>query len=399
MVESLSDSLRASEFLRSKSARPGRVALLQRFIPHYRFPLYEKLHRSSRYHWSFFCDEHPGGEFSGLAAPDLGALDVRRTHNRHLGGPFLWQSGLKVRRPEFNVLMVDLGWTIASNPFHLMRARGRGIATIGWSKGVAQDGGPKKSPLRLALQHWLTFRCDALVAYGLMSRDYFVKLGFPAERIFVAQNAIDTARVARERTAALAQRDERRCALALPDRPVVGFLGKIASFKQVDRIVAAYELARKSGMDALLVIAGKGPGRAALEAQISASAFRSDIYYVPDVPAGAESGYFQLFDLYLSFSQGGLAILEAMAHGRAVLSTPEKFPETELLADNDTAFLSADFTVESFACRMREALANAEQRAAIGRAAEAAVLAGATQEKMVASIDAAVDCALARRKA
>jgi glycosyltransferase involved in cell wall biosynthesis len=360
-------------------------------------PLFEKLHGRSRYRWSFFCDDHPGGDFSGLAAPDLGALDVRRTRNRHLGGPFLWQSGLDVRRPEFDALMVDLGWTIVSNPFHLMRARRRGLATIGWSKGVAQEGGPRKSGLRLAVERWLTFRCDALVAYGKLSRDYFVRLGFPAERIFVAQNAVDTARIARERAAALAQRDERRRALALPDRPVVGFLGKIAPFKQVDRLVAAYELARRDGLDALLVIAGKGPGRAALEAQIAASPFRPDIYYVPNVPAGTEPGWFQLFDLYLSFSQGGLAILEAMAHGRAVLSTPEKFPETELLADNATAFLSADFTVESFARRMREALASAEQRAAIGRAAEARVLAEATQEKMVEAIDAAVDCALVRR--
>lgn len=112
-----------------------------------------------------------------------------------------------------------------------------------------------------------------------------------------------------------------------------------------------------------------------------------------DVPAGTEPGWFQLFDLYLSFAQGGLAILEAMAYGRAVLSTPEKFPETELLADNATACLSADIAMEGFARRMREALADAGQRAVIGRAAEAAVLAGATQEKMVESIDAAVDCA------
>lgn len=132
--------------------------MLQRFIPHHCFLLYEKLHLHSRYHWSFFCDDHPCGEFSSLAAPDPGALDVRRTRNRHLGGPILWQSGLNNRRPEFDALKVDLGWTIVSNPFLLMRARRRGIATIGWSKGAAQEGGPLKSALRLAVGRCLTFR-------------------------------------------------------------------------------------------------------------------------------------------------------------------------------------------------------------------------------------------------
>jgi glycosyltransferase involved in cell wall biosynthesis len=289
--------------------------------------------------------------------------------------------------------MVDLGWTLASNPVHLTLARRRGIATIGWTKGVAQGKTHKKSGLRLALEKWLTFRCDALVVYGHVSREYFVRLGFPAERIFVAQNTIDATQIARDRDAAIVQRDALRRALGLPLRPIVGYLGKIAAFKQVEKIVSAYELARQAGMDAILLIGGKGPGRAALEAQIAASPFSSDIHYESNIPPGSEPGWFQLFDLYLSFSQGGLAILEAMAHGRAVLSAPERFPETEQLEDNVTGYLSADFTVEAFAQRMAEAMSSVARRAAIGRAAEARVLAEATQERMVEAIDAAIDCA------
>lgn len=379
------------------TVRSRRVALVQRYIPHYRLPLFQKLSSESRYRWSFFCDSHPGGDFSGLAVADPELLDVRRIRNHMLGGPFIYQSGINVNRPEFDALMVDLGWTIASNPVILARARARGLPTIGWSKGVAQDGERQKSRCRLAVERWLTFRCDTIVAYGQTSRDYFIRLGFPPERVFVAQNTVDTARIARERDAALAQCAELRDALSLPNRPIVGFLGKIAPAKQVNRIVAAYELARRAGMDALLVVAGKGPGRSALEAQIAASPFRTDIYYVPEVPVGAEAGYFQLFDLYLSFSQGGLGILEAMAHGRAVLSTPERFPETELLEDGSTGFISADLTIESFAQRMRAAIASTGQRTLLGSAAEQRVLAEATQERMVERIDSAVECAFQNR--
>jgi len=195
-----------------------------------------------------------------------------------------------VRHPEFDALMVDLGWTLVSNPVHLTLARRRGIATIGWSKGVGQEVGRRKSAVRLGLERWLARRCDVLVVYGGISRDYFVELGFPPDRIYVAQNAVDTARIARERELAIQQRDAVRLRLGLTsNRPIVGFLGKIAPFKRVDQIVKAYELARGEGMDALLVLAGNGPGRAALEQQIAGSPWRADIHYVPGVPGSVPS--------------------------------------------------------------------------------------------------------------
>ncbi|MCA9239962.1 MAG: glycosyltransferase family 4 protein, partial [Planctomycetales bacterium] len=285
------------------------------------------------------------------------------------------------------------GWTLLSNPINLSSSRGRRLATIGWFKGMPSGGSTKVSKLMDSVKRWLAFRCDALIAYGRLSKDYFTALGFPEERIFVAQNTVDTIRIAADRDNAKRRSDELRRELRLPDKPVVGFLGQIADFKKPLQIVEAFEQARGAGMDAALLIAGKGPGREALETKISDSPHSQDIFYVPEVPAGAEGGYFQLFDLYATFAAGGLGILEAMAHGRAVLSTPERYPETELLEDEVTALLSNDFSVESFARRMRAAIESRPHREAIGREAERVVLAKASQEGMVQSIDAAVDCA------
>jgi glycosyltransferase involved in cell wall biosynthesis len=378
---------------------PPTVALVQRSVPHYRVPLFEKLQQSTRFRWRFFADAHAGGESSGLASPDLARLDLQPIRNRRLAGPLVWQSGVPVRRGDCDVLMVDLGWTIVSNPVRLRRARANGVATVGWSKGMAQDLLARKPAWRRAAERWIASQCDTLVAYGRTSRDYFAALGFPAERIFIAQNCTDTARIVRDRAAAVEQASRLRARLGLGDHPVVGFLGKMAAFKRVDAIVQAWELARRSGMDAALVLAGTGPDRHAIEAQIARSEFAVDIRHQADVPAGDEGGWFQLFDLYASFAQGGLGLLEAMAHRRAILSTPEKFPETELLEDNQTAFLSRDFTIESFARRMSEAIAAPAQRNTIAAAAEARVLAGATQEKMVEAIEVAAVRALALRRA
>lgn len=369
------------------------IALLQRYVAHYRLSLFEKLQRESRFNWEFFFDEHMGIDWSGLPPASYGDLQTHPVRNRKLFGEFTYQTGFKIRRNTYAAIMLDLGWTLVSNPKHLLEAKIKGVRRIGWSKGIPQVG-RRKSPWRLAYERFVINQCDALVAYGKMSKEYFEQLGYPPDRIFVAQNTIDTARVIRERSRAIKEGQELRERIGWRDRTVIGYLGKVAPFKQVNRIVEAFDLARKSGMEAVLLVAGNGSARPAIESQIAASDFENDIRFVADVPVGAEAAYFQLFDLYVSFSQGGLGILEAMAHGRAVLSTPERYPETELLANNETALMSDDMSVEAFARRMTEAIGNPALRAEVARGAEARVAREATQELMVEAIDRAVERAL-----
>lgn len=374
---------------------PVTVALLQRYLPHYRLSLFQKLHRQSRFRWELFFDQHGGLDWSGLAPDSYGELRIHPAQNRNLFAGLSYQSGLRITRDECAAIMLDLGWTLLSNPKYLLEAKLKGVGRVGWSKGIPQIS-RQKSKLRLAYERFIIGHCDALVVYGQMSREYFRGLGYPDERIFVAQNCVDTTAIIADRTRAIAEGQQLRTQLGLDSRPVVGYLGKMAPFKQVDRIVAAFDRARHDGMEAVLVLAGNGSARSAIEQQIAGSPFNKDIHLIVDVPIGAEAGYFQLFDLYASFAQGGLGILEAMAHGRPVLSTPERYPETELLEENETAFLSEDFSVDGFGHRMAEAIANGTLRSDVGRRAEKRVAAEATQELMVEAIDQAVERALVR---
>lgn len=371
------------------------VALLQRSIPHYRLPLFKKLNKYSIFDWIFFCDRHSSASASGLECLTYGDLVVKNVKNIHLIKSLIFQAGLEVNPHNYQVLMMDLGWTLISNLFYIYMAHKRGIKCIGWSKGISQVE-TKKSELRLYYERILAHQCDAIVVYGKISQKYFSEtLGYPEDKLFIAQNSVDTEEIIRKRDEAKDISMRLRKELKLDSKPVVGYLGKIAPFKKVDKIVIAYEQARLMGMDAYLVIAGDGSDRQLISEQIERSNFKNDIRFVHDVPIGSELGYFQLFDLYLSFSQGGLGIIEAMAHARAILSTPESFPETEFLFDNDTAFLSKDFTVDSFAQRMLESINQSTERKRISEQAEQAVINNLSHEFMVREIDKAVRCALA----
>jgi glycosyltransferase involved in cell wall biosynthesis len=372
-----------------------KVALLQRAVAHYRYPLFEKLSQADGFRWTFFCDEHDDRMSTGLAAASLASLDRRRTHNRRLVGPVLYQSGVSLK--GYDAFMLDLGWTILSNPRYLIEARVRGIATIGWSKGIPQDPSKPDSAAKRAVQKTILSLCDTLVLYGEISREYFLNLGFPAERMFVAQNTIDTRRIASEASASRIQAAGLREKMGLNGRFVFGYLGTLVARKRIDVIIQAFEQVRDAGVDAVLVLAGGGPAREKLESIVRGSRHSTEIILPGRIPVGEEGGWFNMFDVYLSFAEGGLGILEAMANGKTVLATPEHYPETEHLEDGVTALLSRDFSVAAFAERMVSSVGSTVDLASIGNAARERVLANATLEKMVQSIQSAVRAGIQRR--
>jgi len=315
-----------------------------------------------------------------------------------LSGPFFYQTGVKLYSDQLAAFMCDLGWTLISTPRYLIEARLRGIATIGWSKGIPQTRNARESAMKRLHQKFMLSLCDVLVVYGETSREYFRALGFPEERIFIAQNTIDTLRIASELPSALAQKEILLTRLAFGDRFVFGYVGGLLPRKKIECILEAFSKVRGQGMDAILLIVGGGPSEAALRAAAASSPFKADIIIVGRVPEGEEGGYFQLFDAYLSFSEGGLGILEAMAHGRTVVSAPEKFPETELLVDNETALLTRDGTITAFSERMCFAVEHRDKLGAIGARARERVLNEATLDKMVEAITSAVQAAITRRR-
>ncbi|MGB8168167.1 MAG: glycosyltransferase family 4 protein, partial [Chthoniobacteraceae bacterium] len=370
-----------------------RVVMLQRAIAHYRFPLFKLLSDRSAYDWTFYCGGHDIG--TGLLSTQLHELKTSPIRIRHILGPIQYHSGVQLR--GFDAFMLDLGWTLISNPRYLLAARFRGIATVGWSKGIPQDRDRAEGSAKRLYQKFILSLCDALVVYGQISKEYFTRLGFPEDRIFVAQNTIDTARIARETPASVTQKDALAARFAIGGRFVFGYLGSLIPRKKVEIIIEAYNLCRQRGQDAVLIIAGGGASEASVRAAAEASPFSRDIHLAGRIPVGEEGGYFQLFDAYLSYAEGGLGILEAMANGRTVVSTPEKYPETELLDDNKTALLSSDFTPQAFADRMLDATRRRCELAEIGLRAQQRLLADATLENMVGAIDRAGLAARHRR--
>ena len=151
---------------------------------------------------------------------------------------------------------------------------------------------------------------DVLLEYAVQTPIHVLPTGLPADRF----ERGDGARF-------------RAFAGLPPERPIVLYVGRVAHEKNIEFLVQAFAAVRARRPDALLVIAGEGPARSALQQLVEREGLAADVRFV---------GYLDrertLLDCYAAADvfvfasrteTQGLVLLEAMAQGAAVVSTAE----------------------------------------------------------------------------
>jgi len=157
-----------------------------------------------------------------------------------------------------------------------------------------------------------------LLAYGVTTPIHVVPTGLPADRFRPGNAAGFRARAG-----------------IAPSRPLVTYIGRVAHEKNIGFLVQVFAEVLRSVPAALLVIAGEGPARESLRAQVAALGLASQVHF---------TGYLErdgaLLDCYaaanvLVFASRtetqGLVLLEAMAQGTPVVSTAELGTRSVLL--------------------------------------------------------------------
>jgi 1,2-diacylglycerol 3-alpha-glucosyltransferase len=112
-----------------------------------------------------------------------------------------------------------------------------------------------------------------------------------------------------------------------PGRPLVTYIGRVAYEKNIEFLVRMFHEVRQSVPQALLVIAGEGPARAALERQVAGSGLAAHVHFAGYLERdSALLDCYAAADVFVFASRTetqGLVLLEAMAQGAAVVSTAE----------------------------------------------------------------------------
>lgn len=355
---------------------PGRLGLQQRILPAYRAAFFDALAGACRDGLSVFAGQARPDE-SVASAQGLAVAHYAPAHNRHFLGPhspfyLCWQDGflpwLETWQPQ--ALIVEANPRYRSTPAAVKWMHARGRAVIGWGLGAPDGRGVLG---RWRTRGWPGFlrNFDALVAYSQRGAAQYQARGFPAERIFVAPNAVALRPTSPP--------PERPAEFRGP--PVVLFIGRLQARKRIDNLLYACA-AQPAGRQPRLLVIGDGPARGEFEA------LARRVYPAAEF-CGAHSGaalepFFAAADLFVLPGTGGLAVQQAMAHGLPVIVAQGDGTQDDLVRPQSGWRVPAD-DCTALGDALGAALGDAGRLRQMGAAAYRIVAAEINVERMVAS--------------
>lgn len=218
-------------------------------------------------------------------------------------------------------------------------------------------------PIRL-LNRWLWKRTDAGIAISDAIRRFSMEVeGAPPDRIHTVHYGLDPARI---QAPSGARTNLRQLLNLSPDALVIGSVCRLVEQKGLRYGLRGFAHVADRVPDAHYVIAGEGPLRAALDAEVRALGLPDRVHFLgwrSDAHA-----VFAALDVFLAPSlwEGfGLVFLEAMALGVPIIST-QVSAIPEVVIDGDTGWLVPPRDADAIAAALLHALTDADARRARG---------------------------------
>jgi glycosyltransferase involved in cell wall biosynthesis len=302
---------------------PGRAGLLQRVLPNYRAPFFDALASKCEKGLGVFAGKPRQAEMIN-AVDHLQNAELTIGENLHLLGGrayFCVQIGVIKWLSEWNpdVLIVEANPRYLHIPraVHWMHKRNRPV--IGWGLGAPPLEGQLLSALRMRQRCKFIQQFDRLITYSQVGASQYAQLGFPADRIDVAINAM---------TPPPSHPMPVRSSPSLNVNLVVLFVGRLQKRKNLDNLIKACAKLPPE-LQPELVIVGDGPKKLPLEdlaaQEYPKTTFTGALY------GEALAEQFSQADLFVLPGTGGLAIQQAMSYGLPIIAAQADGTQQDLV--------------------------------------------------------------------
>ncbi len=306
-----------------------RVIFLTATLTHYRVAFHEQVRTrlsDQNVSYELIYGQPATAEATKGDTVDLGW--AKKLPNRFFqlnGRTLVWQPVIRHLRRADLVVLGQENRLLLNYGLQLMRSWGAPRIAL-WGHGRNFQA-RKDSAGELWKCFWAT-RCDWWFAYTEETRQHIEALGFPAERITVFNNAMDTSelrRLAIEVTPA--RLEQKRNELDILGTNVGIYVGGLYDEKRLDFLVDAADRVRRYIVDFELVIVGGGP---AAEALTTLAAMRPWIKLTGPRFGIDKVELMKLGKLFLMPGLVGLAILDAGALGLPTVTTAYPYHSPEI---------------------------------------------------------------------
>lgn len=373
-----------------------RVVIIMRYIVHYRAPVFDMLIERA-------CDRYEVAVYGKLDG-DEAFGGGKRDYYKHIPWEQSKVAGVTMERwptliptvkdEKPDVLIATLN-PRSPDCWKLPKVcRKTGTSLCGWSK--IHSVSPFPDFVTDMMKRRLFKGYESIICYGHASANELADLGFPKDRIFTANNTIDTRRIFDESEQLAAAANELRSEHGLSDKKVLLYIARMDPDKRFEDVLEAWPKLRELDEQLTLVLAGSGQ----LEDELRHKAKQIDperILFIGKVPEGHDYLWIRAADVMIQCGMTGLAINQSMAFGVPTVIADETGVDTEILEHDVTGWRYEKANLDSMVAMVDRVLKNDDERERITNRAIDRMQNEITIENMVVNIDACITDALARR--
>jgi glycosyltransferase involved in cell wall biosynthesis len=383
------------------SSKVPRVEIFQNTMTHYRVPVFARLAKSTRLTFRVCFGQDPAE--SDLHMPD-GPLPFEASFTPMLriavpGRNPLWLQPEEIRAAlgrDYDVLIHTADFHVLSYLVATFLAKFRRKKVIHWTHGTSR-GGPR-SRVKETIRRWIHKHADAVLLYGDREYEYYRRMGFPMERVFVTHNSLDTSgsRVLRE---SISESDlaDFRSAHHLGHHLLI-YTGRLLEEKRVDQVIRALPRIARLVPDVVLLLIGQGPELEKLSHLAKALGVDDRVRFTgPVYDEAVLARYFLCSSLAVCPGYVGLNVNHAFAYGVPVVTTDDYWlhsPEIAMVTPGKTGAFFRNNDTDSLAEVVVSVLSDDATLRAMSANCLSLVDTKYNEESVVAAFEAAVAYAM-----
>jgi len=318
------------------------VIFIQRVLPHYRLPFFDKLY-GTLFNQNInmklvYGQEYPGTVPKTFPIEEPWAHKIRNRYFNISNIELVWQPCLRHFK-NADIIVVEQANRLFANYFLLsgLTARNAKIAYWGHGKNLQTANA---SGLKETFKSFLINKADWWFAYTGLSADIVKKRKFPEDRITVINNTIDTSSLssAIDGVTDNKMRDMQK-ELGIESENICVFCGSMYSDKRLDFLVESCRLLRQLVPDFHMIFMGDGP------LQQFVSDFCANypwMHYVGPKFGNESAPYLKIAKAMLMPGLVGLVIIDSFVAGIPLFTTdiPLHSPEIYYLENNENGIMT-----------------------------------------------------------